>query len=628
MDPQVCIHDALDRILGHTGRAQVVESDAGLETIRVRGRRVDLEAAAVGPGEVPWGQLHPTQTETAQFPTEESESVQHRRAVVLRELPVDHRPGDAQRVALLPEHDPGVRVQELLAGDEQVEHTGRLNALAQLVEHDDVTGVEPLYGHRGIGVDRARQCLRRERPEPSRPRRLVGWHQHTTHDGRRVRPLADLSAVLEDLGEQFRVGGDGGGADDRLRVLAEVAADQVVLVADPNWSVAPVEVQQHAGVLDATEGEDERSGLHRELITVEGDSSGLADDITREGHPDEVGVQDDVETLSCVERRAEGLPEANRSHLERTGSHQLGLRQGIGEAGGRAPIRPPEAIAGQTEHLAGGPVPRIQLLPAEGPTGRAGAGLDGEVSGVERPAETRPVVRGPSEKSQSHVGEGSLRVEIAEGCPGHLPAVEILGAALSFEATALEQDDCDGRPATSARANVMPAAPAPITQTSTSNERGRSSELRSADHERRPSARSAAHGGADDLVDPAGQLEVPRGEPGGVMGGELDRDPVVDVGPLGMVVELLGPHRHLGHDPEGFDEGSQHQLATQPAAIDQVPLRACPRAGRLCRVRGAVPWAIPLRPSAQIVGAVTTPWAAGRGRLAWFRRRGRRRGPG
>ena len=74
--------------------------------------------------------------------------------------------------------------------------------------------------------------------------------------------------------------------------------------------------------------------------------------------------------------------------------------------------------------------------------------------------------------------------------------------------------------------------------------------------------------GVPAIVDRFGQLHILGGEAAGVVGREHDLDLVVDVGPFGMVVGLLGRQRHAGHEAPGLVEIGELQ-----AALDGIAAR-------------------------------------------------------
>ena len=47
------------------------------------------------------------------------------------------------------------------------------------------------------------------------------------------------------------------------------------------------------------------------------------------------------------------------------------------------------------------------------------------------------------------------------------------------------------------------------------------------------------------------------------MGGELDRDPVVDIGPIRMVTAGFGKKRDTAHEPECFNKTLEQKGARQ-----------------------------------------------------------------
>jgi len=57
-----------------------------------------------------------------------------------------------------------------------------------------------------------------------------------------------------------------------------------------------------------------------------------------------------------------------------------------------------------------------------------------------------------------------------------------------------------------------------------------------------------------DLIAKVGQLKITHAESVHVMGGPPKVNPAKDIAPFRMVVELLGHHRHSGHQRKGFVE--------------------------------------------------------------------------
>lgn len=62
-------------------------------------------------------------------------------------------------------------------------------------------------------------------------------------------------------------------------------------------------------------------------------------------------------------------------------------------------------------------------------------------------------------------------------------------------------------------------------------------------------------------IDGAGQISVKIAEPTEIVGGQLDRDAVVDVAPIRVVAAGFRQQGHLAHEAKGFNEIAEHELA-------------------------------------------------------------------
>ena len=65
-------------------------------------------------------------------------------------------------------------------------------------------------------------------------------------------------------------------------------------------------------------------------------------------------------------------------------------------------------------------------------------------------------------------------------------------------------------------------------------------------------------------VDGGSQIGIEIAEPAEIVGGQLDRDAVVDVAPIRVVPARFRQQGHLAHEPEGFNEIAEHELAGHP----------------------------------------------------------------
>src|SRR5712692_2762729 len=65
-----------------------------------------------------------------------------------------------------------------------------------------------------------------------------------------------------------------------------------------------------------------------------------------------------------------------------------------------------------------------------------------------------------------------------------------------------------------------------------------------------------------------GELEIERGDSPGVVGDEVHGDAIVDVAPLGMVVQPLGLGGDRGHELEGLREIREDEAAVELAVLE------------------------------------------------------------
>ena len=70
----------------------------------------------------------------------------------------------------------------------------------------------------------------------------------------------------------------------------------------------------------------------------------------------------------------------------------------------------------------------------------------------------------------------------------------------------------------------------------------------------------------------AREREVESADAAGIVRGQVDYDPIKDVGPLGMVVLPLREERARRHEPEGFGEACELVLAVELALFNR-PVR-------------------------------------------------------
>lgn len=67
-------------------------------------------------------------------------------------------------------------------------------------------------------------------------------------------------------------------------------------------------------------------------------------------------------------------------------------------------------------------------------------------------------------------------------------------------------------------------------------------------------------------INGGGQLHIKVAEAAQIMGGQLDRDAVVDVAPIRMVAAGFRQQGHLAHEAKGFNEVAEHELACHPVS--------------------------------------------------------------
>src|SRR5438105_4019819 len=69
-------------------------------------------------------------------------------------------------------------------------------------------------------------------------------------------------------------------------------------------------------------------------------------------------------------------------------------------------------------------------------------------------------------------------------------------------------------------------------------------------------------------IDPSGELEVERRETTGIVRCDRDGDAVVDVRPIGMMIEAFSHQRHLRHETERLHEVFENQFTAQRCTVE------------------------------------------------------------
>ena len=77
-------------------------------------------------------------------------------------------------------------------------------------------------------------------------------------------------------------------------------------------------------------------------------------------------------------------------------------------------------------------------------------------------------------------------------------------------------------------------------------------------------------------IDGGSQARIKVAQSSQVVGGQLDRDAVVDVAPVGMVPARFSQESHLAHEPESLDKITEREITSQ-SIVAQRPKRQCCR---------------------------------------------------
>ena len=217
-------------------------------------------------------------------------------------------------------------------------------------------------------------------------------------------------------------------------MLHEVAADQIMLIAETAWPCGRRR-QEQARILQATTGEHHAARPDVGRLTLQRPQLDAIDDALLPGslNARQVGVQQDRDVLSRAKRLQIALAEVGRRALLPKGLLEPGGRHVVDLADGLDPLREIVAIRSGLHQLLGPDIERLQLLAADRPAGKAEPRAWAQVDRVERLAPAGPHVGRAAEVARPR------RLQRLIGQAHDQPFVERLRVGVRVQVAAFHQ---------------------------------------------------------------------------------------------------------------------------------------------------------------------------------------------